>query len=177
MVPPDGAGGAAAALREAAGGGRLAEEPRLPGGGLERRGLAGAGWAFPCRQHGATQCQVCPPLFPLSFLFSSLMKQPLTRACFSSCRRIFSLNVVLPPRALLVLVCKPSAGVEASLELKTADASQLAHTNVPDDECRFLTTTLFLVQCLLDHHLIGKKNILKHYSTAASITSMKRCSL
>lgn len=50
----------------------------------------------------------------------------------------------------MVLVCKPSAGVEASLVLRTADASQLAHVDIPDDECRFLTVASVIVQGLLE---------------------------
>lgn len=53
--------------------------------------------------------------------------------------------MVLPARTLVVLVCKTSAGVKASLELKTADGSQLAHADVPEHECRFLTVTLFII--------------------------------
>lgn len=57
----------------------------------------------------------------------------------------------------MVLVCKPSAGVEASLELRTADAGQLAHTDIPVDERRFLTFTSVVVQGLLEHHVIKRK--------------------
>lgn len=69
--------------------------------------------------------------------------------------KIFSLNVVLPTRMLVVLVCKPSAGVEASLELRTADAGQLAHTDIPDDELSSVIPDILEEGHPLVSHLCG----------------------
>lgn len=104
------------------------------------------------------QSRFVSSVFPLSSpgFSSSLPKKTTIHRCrvYPPPDRIFSLNVVLPTRTLVVLVCKPSAGVEASLVLRTADASQLAHADIPDDECRFLTVASVIVQGLLELHVI-----------------------
>nr|XP_020463999.1 cytosolic endo-beta-N-acetylglucosaminidase [Monopterus albus]XP_020464000.1 cytosolic endo-beta-N-acetylglucosaminidase [Monopterus albus] len=48
------------------------------------------------------------------------------------CAKIFSLHVPLPSKTLVNLVCKPSAGIMVSLELKTTDASLGTHRDSQD---------------------------------------------
>lgn len=127
------------------------EEAWSGGGSLVLDGL------FPAAGTEPLRVKCVPLFFPWVFLFPT-KKTPIHRCrVYPPPDRIFSLNVVLPTRTLVVLVCKPSAGVEASLVLRTADASQLAHADIPDDECRFLTVASVIVQGLLELHVIERK--------------------
>lgn len=49
--------------------------------------------------------------------------------------RMLSVQVPLPPKTLVILIYKPSAGIQASVELKTTDT----RVNIEDDKREFLS--------------------------------------
>lgn len=59
--------------------------------------------------------------------------------------RVFSLNVPLASKTLVILIYKPSAGITVSLELKTTDASLCTHINARDVNREFLTIHPLLI--------------------------------
>lgn len=48
---------------------------------------------------------------------------------------MLSVQVPLPPKTLVILIYKPSAGIQASVELKTTDT----RVNIEDDKREFLS--------------------------------------
>ncbi|KAM6966085.1 cytosolic endo-beta-N-acetylglucosaminidase [Tautogolabrus adspersus] len=65
---------------------------------------------------------------------SSLLLDGLIPAAHTSpvCAKIFSLHVPLAAKTLVSVIYKPSAGISASLELKTTDASLCTHMDIQD---------------------------------------------
>lgn len=168
LVQPDRPGDPAFILPHGAGGPGLAEEPGLPRGRLERRLLTAAGRTYPCHTHSSSLCQVCvfsvhPCLIFKSEGSSSLrlegllwalsrssswpraLKTDLVLFMCSVSLRVFSLNVPLASKTLVILIYKPSAGITVSLELKTTDASLCTHINARDVNREFLTIHPLLI--------------------------------
>lgn len=64
---------------------------------------------------------------------------------YSGSLRIFSIHVPLPSKTLVSFICKPSAGITVSLELKTTDAS----LGIQEVKREFLTFLLIIYLAII----------------------------